>query len=267
VSRVLAQGIGPAWLGLSTMVLVMGGVWLLSRRLRNAGIVDVAWSLNFTILAALFAILGTGDPGRRLAVALAVAVWSLRLGLHLWARVAREHPKEDGRYATLRERWGRSAEWRMFGFFQLQGVLNVLLATPFLLACLDPRPLGRLADQLGLALLALAVVGETAADRQLERFKADPANHGEVCRVGLWSWSRHPNYFFEWLAWCAWAVIAWPAPAGPAALVSPALMLYFLLRVTGIPATEVHALRSRGDAYRRYQREVSPFVPWPRRTP
>jgi steroid 5-alpha reductase family enzyme len=253
-------------MAIGLMVLVMGGVWQLSRRLRNAGIVDVAWSLNFTLLAVVFAVVGEGDRARRWAVAAGAAVWSLRLGLHLWARVAREHPREDGRYAALREKWGASAEGRMFVFFQLQGLLNVVLAVPFLLACQDPRPLGQAADLVAGALLLAAVAGETVADRQLDRFKADPARRGEVCRVGLWSWSRHPNYFFEWLAWCAWAVLAWPAPFGPLALTAPALMLFFLLRVTGIPATESHAARSRGEAYRRYQREVSAFVPLPPRT-
>jgi steroid 5-alpha reductase family enzyme len=253
-------------LALGLMVLVMGGVWLLSRRLRNATVVDVAWSLNFTLLAIVFAVVGTGDAARRVAVAAGAATWSLRLGLHLWSRVAREHPREDGRYASLRERWGASAEPRMFTFFQLQGLLNVILALPFLLACHDPRPLGQAADLVAAALLLTAVAGEMTADRQLESFKADPAHRGQVCRVGLWAWSRHPNYFFEWLAWCAWAVLAWSAPYGPMALVAPALMLFFLLRVTGIPATESHALRSRGEAYRQYQREVSAFVPLPPRT-
>jgi len=109
----------------------------------------------------------------------------------------------------------------------------------------------------------VAVLGEGIADAQLRRFKADPANRGLVCRVGLWGWSRHPNYFFDWLIWCAFVLLALGSPWGWVTVVSPALMLYFLLRVTGIPATEAHALRSRGAAYVQYQREVSAFVPLP----
>jgi steroid 5-alpha reductase family enzyme len=112
----------------------------------------------------------------------------------------------------------------------------------------------------------ISVVGEGTADAQLRRFKADPANRGQVCRVGLWGWSRHPNYFFDWLIWCAFVLLALGSPHGWATLGSPLLMLYFLLRVTGIPATEAHALRSRGAAYQRYQQEVSAFVPLPPRT-
>jgi steroid 5-alpha reductase family enzyme len=111
----------------------------------------------------------------------------------------------------------------------------------------------------------MSLSGEALADRQLESFKRDPQNRGRVCDVGLWRYSRHPNYFFEWLIWLSYALYASTSPAGWAAWIAPALILYFLLRVTGIPATEAQALRSRGDAYRRYQARTSPFVPWFRR--
>ena len=114
---------------------------------------------------------------------------------------------------------------------------------------------------LGVLIWMVAVVGEAVADRLLRDFKADPANKGAVCRVGLWEWSRQPNYFFAWLIWVSFAVFALGSPWGWLGIGCPILMLYFLLRVTGIPATEAHAVRSRGEAYRQYQREVSAFVP------
>jgi steroid 5-alpha reductase family enzyme len=114
-------------------------------------------------------------------------------------------------------------------------------------------------------LWAGAVLGETVADRQLAGFRADPANRGAVCRRGLWRLSRHPNYFFEWVQWWAYVLIGRGAPL---TLIGPAAMLVFLFRVTGIPYTERQALRSRGEAYREYQRATSAFVPWPpRRAP
>ena len=118
-------------------------------------------------------------------------------------------------------------------------------------------------ELLGALIWLVAVVGEAVADRQLREFKANPANTGTVCRVGLWGWSRHPNYFFEWLIWVSFATFALGSPWGWLGIFCPMLMLYFLLRVTGIPATEAHAVRSRGEAYRQYQREVSAFVPRP----
>jgi steroid 5-alpha reductase family enzyme len=245
--------------------LVMAATWAVARRIRNAGIVDAVWSYNFTWITALFAVLGSGDPNRRRLMAVAVAVWSVRLGTHLAIRIASHHPKEDVRYAALREEWGANVDRRMFGFFELQALLNVGLSIPFLLVALDPRPLWSVTDTIAIVLAMAAVVGESAADRQLAAFKADPANRGRVCRVGLWGWSRHPNYFFEWLVWVAWAVFALPAPWGFLGLASPALMLFFLLRVTGIPMTEALSVKSRGDEYRRYQQEVSAFVPLPPR--
>jgi steroid 5-alpha reductase family enzyme len=188
-------------------------------------------------------------------------LWGLRLGLHLWVRVARD-PHEDGRYRELRKAWGGSIRARFLAFFQAQALLDVLLSWPFLLACLDPRPgLSPLA-WLGLGVWAVSVVGEGVADAQLQRFKADPANRGLTCRAGLWRVSRHPNYFFEWLVWIAFALVATSSPWGWTAWACPALMLYFLLRVTGIPYTEAQSLRSRPEDYARYQRETSAFIPW-----
>jgi steroid 5-alpha reductase family enzyme len=113
----------------------------------------------------------------------------------------------------------------------------------------------------------IGMVGEAIADWQLEKFKKDPANKGKTCTAGLWNYSRHPNYFFEWLMWIGCATIALASPWGWLGLLSPALILYFLLGATGIPATEAQALRSRGDEYRAYQRSTNAFVPWfPKKT-
>jgi steroid 5-alpha reductase family enzyme len=130
------------------------------------------------------------------------------------------------------------------------------------LAAVNADPVLRWTEWLAIALWAGALAGESVADRQLERFKADAHSRGRVCRSGLWRYSRHPNYFFEWLVWVAYALAATTAPWGALAWACPAVMLFLLFRVTGIPATEAHALRSRGEAYRDYQRTTSAFVPW-----
>ena len=114
----------------------------------------------------------------------------------------------------------------------------------------------------GAALFVLSVIGESIADAQLRRFRADPANRGKVLQSGLWRSSRHPNYFFEWLVWVAWLVIALASPYGWIAGYCPLLMLWFLYKVTGIPATEEQSLKSKGEAYREYQRTTSAFIPW-----
>ena len=243
----------------------MTAVFTLARRIDNYSIVDVAWSLIFTPLALLYAALGTGWAPRRALVAGLTAAWSLRLGLHLWARIASHHPREDGRYVELRRLWAPRLAARFLAFFQLQGLLNVVLSLPVLLACLHEAPAFAPIELAGAAVLAVAVGGEALADAQLRRFKAAPGSAGRVCDTGLWSWSRHPNYFFEWLAWCGFFLLALPAPWGWTSIFAPALMLYFLLRVTGIPTTEEQSLRTKGAAYRQYQRTTSAFFPLPPR--
>jgi steroid 5-alpha reductase family enzyme len=135
-----------------------------------------------------------------------------------------------------------------------------------LVACQNPAAAIRPLEWLGLAIWIAGLAGESVADRQLARFKADAQNRGRVCEAGLWRYSRHPNYFFEWTIWVAYATFALASPPwGYAALAMPALMLHFLFNVTGVRATEAQALRSKGEAYREYQRRTSAFVPLPRR--
>jgi steroid 5-alpha reductase family enzyme len=147
-------------------------------------------------------------------------------------------------------------------FFELQAVLIVLLAIPFLVICLNDRPGISILEWLGVAIWFVAVVGEGVADWQLKQFRANLENKGKICELGLWNYSRHPNYFFEWLVWVGFFVFALGSPLGCATIYCPALMLFFLLRVTGIPLTEELSVKSKGDAYREYQRTTSAFVPW-----
>ena len=127
----------------------------------------------------------------------------------------------------------------------------------------DPSPALDVWVWIGVGFWLVSLAGESVADRQLAAFKADPGNRGKVCDVGLWRYSRHPNYFFEWLHWFSYPLIAMGAPSQWVAWLGPVIMLLFLYRVSGIPYTEKQSLKSRGDAYREYQRTTSPFIPWP----
>jgi steroid 5-alpha reductase family enzyme len=236
-------------------------VWVIHLLIRNAAVVDVGWAAGLGILAVYYAMAGPGYAARRYAIATMAAIWSLRLaGYLLFARVI-GHP-EEGRYVQLRTGWKTNLPLRFLLFFEFQAFLDLVLSIPFLLACLNAHaPLGIL-EKLGGAIWILGITGEATADAQLDGFKKNPANKGKTCRVGLWNYSRHPNYFFEWTIWLGYAVFALGSPWGWLGLISPALILYFLLGLTGIPATEAQALRSRGDEYRQYQRVTSAFVPW-----
>jgi steroid 5-alpha reductase family enzyme len=239
---------------------VMLACWLIYRRTRVAAIVDVGWVVSAAAIASLYAAIGGRDPRQWLLAAM-IAVWAGRLAIYL-LRDRVVAGREDGRYETLRERWGAAAEAKFFVFFQAQAVAATTLSLPALLVAADPgRPIGAV-EIAAVVLWISALVGESVADRQLERFKATPDARGRTCRVGLWRYSRHPNYFFEWLVWAAYALFALRAPWGLSGASAPLIMLYLMLRVTGIPPTEAQALRSRGDDYRDYQRTTSAFFPW-----
>ena len=245
-----------ASVAVSTLMLVL---WLMHFPLRNASIVDAGWAAGIAMCASIYCWLGLGSELRRIMLAAMICFWGFRLAGHLLFDRIIGQP-EEGRYVALREKWKTNLGFKFFLFYQLQAVTCVLLATPFFLAAGDVRPLG-LSDFAGLAIWIVGLGGESIADHQLKAFKANPANKGVTCAVGLWNYSRHPNYFFEWLTWVGYAMIALPAPNGLLGLSAPALILFFLLRLTGIPATEEHALRSRKD-YRQYQLTTSAFVPW-----
>lgn len=247
-------------IGWAAMIVMMTGLWLWQRRSANAGIVDVGWTAGLGILAVWYAAVGCGSPSYRLLVALMAGIWATRLATYVLVNRVVGKP-EDGRYQTLKARWGDKAQPRLFVFFQAQGLIDVLMSAPFLVVASHAGPL-RWWAYAGLAVWVVAVVGELTADAQLTAFRRDPANKGRVCRRGLWRLSRHPNYFFEWLHWWSYVIVAVGAPYWYASLVSPALISLFLFRVTGIPATERQAVRTKGEEYRDYQRTTSAFVPW-----
>jgi steroid 5-alpha reductase family enzyme len=251
-----------AWVAAAVMMLAL---WIWYRRKRNAGIVDVGWSLSLPLMTALYAALGPGYLWRRWLLAAMFCVWGVRLGLYLLRdRIAGR--AEDRRYADLRARRSPAATLDFFLFFQAQALLAVVLSVPALIAVFNDVPHIAGLEIVALLLWAIAVVGEAVADRQLERFKTRRSSRGRTCRDGLWRYSRHPNYFFEWMVWVAYALFALASPWGPLALTCPVVMLFLLFRVTGIPATEAQALRTKGDDYRHYQATTSVFVPWPPRS-
>lgn len=244
---------------------LFGLTWLLSRRWNNYSFVDVTWALAFAPVAAGYAFLGGGWLPRRLAVATLVGGWSLRLGLHLWRRVAAHHPAEDGRYAVLRARWQDRLPRAFLGFFLAQALLVWLLLLPVFWVTRQVQPQFHPLEIAGALLWLAALAGEGLADAQLRRHQRTQAGRTTVCQSGLWRYSRHPNYFFQSLLWWGLFLMALPSPWGWLTVLAPLAMLHFLLNVTGIPLTEKLSLQKRGEAYRAYQRTTSAFLPWPPR--
>jgi steroid 5-alpha reductase family enzyme len=250
-------------IGWLVMAVAMTALWFVQRRTGNAGTVDIVWSLGTAAMACWFCFGATGDSTRRWLISIIVAVCGLRLGLHLALRIIGQ--EEDGRYQKLRENWGPRTQRNMFIFFQIQAAWTILFALPMLAAAMNDTPGLRWFDGMGVAIWLISIVGESIADRQLEKFRSNPANRGKVCRMGLWNYSRHPNYFFEWLHWWAYPLIGIGSSWWLVTILGPLVMLFFLLNVTGIPMTEARAIASRGQAYRDYQRTTSKFSPWPPR--
>jgi len=235
-------------------------VWAICLRVKNYGLVDAAWSYTIAVLAPLYVVFGTAPLPRRLLFAGIGILWSLRLGTYLLKRILRHHPTEDVRYSGLRKQWPHPFQFLLF--FEAQAVVALGLSIPFLLTAFNTTPTIHPLEWTGLVLAILSLGGESLADRQMKHFKSDPAHAGQVCQAGLWRYSRHPNYFFEVTFWFSIALAAIPSPWGWLAFVSPLMISYFLLKVTGIPLTEEFAVKTKGDAYRAYQRTTSAFFPW-----
>ncbi len=252
----------------AALCLIMASAWYLQKRSGKTGWIDTTWSLGVggvAFVAAGWPLEPDWPLWRQMIVAVLAGSWCLRLGLHIAER--NSAAIDDPRYRNLIMQWGCDASRRMFWFLQSQALVGVILAISIALAAHNPNPQWRIQDLIGLAVLIVAITGEAIADRQLRTFKNDPANQKAVCDVGLWQWSRHPNYFFEWLTWVAYPIIAIDLsgynPYGWAALAAPICMYWVLVHVSGIPPLEDHMLRSRGDAFRAYQKRTRPFFPLP----
>jgi steroid 5-alpha reductase family enzyme len=248
------------WLSALPFMAVLALVaWVVATARRNVGLVDIFWSLFLLLAAAIYA-LKTSDPGARALLALAlVGAWSLRLASYLAAR--NWNAPEDHRYRAIRARNEPGFAWKsLYIVFGLQAVLAWLVAAPLAAAIGAPGPLGAI-DVFGAVLAAFGIAYESAADAQLARFKADPANTGRVMDRGLWRYSRHPNYFGEFCVW--WGLYAMALGAGAWWTVfSPMLISVLLLRVSGVTLLEKD-IGERRPAYRNYIVRTNTFFPGP----
>lgn len=241
----------------AVVVMLLG--WLYEGKTNNAGIVDVLWAGLMSALPVFYAIQSDGSVVMRVVAATIMSVWYLRLFIHLCSRVFSE--SEDGRYRYLRQHWGKQAHRNHFFFFQFQAILAWTFTFP--VWWLSQAQQVNAATIMGaLVLVLVAGIGVYVSDKQLQVFRDNPANKGKVCELGVWYYSRHPNYFFEWLHWFSYPILGLGVAGGLWLWFAPVIMLAFLYFITGIPYTEQQAIRSRGDAYKRYQQTTSVFIPW-----
>ncbi|WP_419840916.1 DUF1295 domain-containing protein [Candidatus Poriferisodalis sp.] len=254
-------------LGLAAAVVavLMLGCWLLSLRWGDASIVDPLWPLLFVAIGWANWIASGSGSGRKLLLIGMVTAWGLRLGVYLAIRKRGE--PEDHRYVAMRRKWRPFAWWSLVIVFGLQGLLATVVSLPLqaVLGADGTAALGWL-DWVGATVWAVGLTFEAVADRQLRRFRADPANRGKVLDSGLWRYSRHPNYFGDSLVW--WGIYLVAASAGAYwTAVGPILMAVLLLRVSGVALLE-RSIGTRRPAYAAYVAHTSAFVPLPpRRNP
>ena len=251
-----------------SLSILMAGAWVVQQRSGNSGWVDTIWTFSVGLVgaaSALWPLTNGALNARQWLVAALVAIWSLRLGVHIAVRTAAI--SDDPRYAAFAQEWGVHAPRRMFVFLQNQALGSIPLVFAIFVAAHFPGEVMRWRDYFAAFVLLAAIIGEAIADSQLKQFRESPGHHGQVCDVGLWRWSRHPNYFFQWLGWLAYPIIAISPDYGWgwASLLAPAFMYWILVHVTGVPPLEAQMLRSRGDRYRDYQSRTSVFFPLPPR--
>ncbi len=249
-----------AWSYIAVMMLVL---WLVQVRTKNAGFVDMGWALGLAISCIVYFIKIDGLPLRKTLILTMILVWAFRL---IWLLVLRliKDPSEDRRYQKIRADWKNHVHLKFFFFFQFQGLLDIVLSIPFLLIMRNASQSLHGLEYAAIIIWLTGFVGEVIADQQLARFKNNPANRGKTCQIGLWYYSRHPNYFFEWLMWVGYCIFALTSSWGWAGIIAPVLMYYFLMHVSGVPLAEAQSLKTKGEDYRRYQATTSMFIPWPK---
>ncbi|MDA8561646.1 DUF1295 domain-containing protein [Gammaproteobacteria bacterium] len=234
--------------------------WLIQLKIKDASLVDLVWSLSiFISIVYLYFNLSLFDV-RHLTIALLGLFWSLRLSLYLWLRIRRD-TEEDRRYQAMRCSMGNYSQVGFFIFYQAQALFVTIFTTPIAIALMTTSNTVSLLDTVGIIIFIVAILGESIADKQLMHFKENNKGKRITCNKGLWYYSRHPNYFFEWLHWFAYPFFSYESQYFWVTCLAPFLMLIFLLKLTGIPHLEREALKNKPD-YKDYIEKTSAFIPW-----
>ena len=247
------------FLALAAVAVFAGIAWLYSVARRNVGIVDSLWSVMILATVAVYVVLAESSGPRATLLLVLLGVWALRLSLHITVRNHGE--PEDRRYQAIRSNnqphfWLKS----LYIVFVLQAVLAWFIAMPAVAAVASPKPLGWL-DAVAVAVWLTGMVFEVVGDWQLMRFQRTRDSRDRVLDTGLWRDTRHTNYFGEALLW--WGVFLAALAAGAWwAIVSPILMTFLLLRVSGVALLEKD-IADRRPAYRDYVERTSAFLPAP----
>lgn len=247
-------------------LLIFTSAWAFCSKIKNFSPVDAFWAACIGLTSLFFLLFESLNP-KQITASILIAAWSARLTYHLTKRIAKHHPEEDTRYEKLRELWQEKSNPYFNPYFLLlflgNATLVLLLTLPFHLIATDPDPTFDTLSIIGTLVTLTGLIGEYLADKQMSDFKSENSDRKAICKKGLWKYSRHPNYFFESVIWFGFFIFALGSPWGWTTIYAPAIITFLLLKVTGIPPSEKSSLKSKGDAYRQYQRTTSPFIPLP----
>lgn len=246
------------------VLLFMSVLFIVAQLLKDNSIVDIGWGIGFILIALLILVQYKVLSARSVIVTLLVILWGLRLAIHILLR--NRGRGEDLRYAKWRRDWGRLFILRSyFQIFILQGLLMMIIAAPVITVNSSLSSSLRISDFAGLMIWTAGFLFEAVGDWQLARFKRNPDNRGAVMDKGLWRYTRHPNYFGEVMIWWGFFLLALGVPKGWITFISPVLITFLLLRISGVTMLE-SALHDRKPGYREYVERTSVFIPWfPRR--
>ncbi|MDJ0864267.1 MAG: DUF1295 domain-containing protein [Gammaproteobacteria bacterium] len=248
--------------GLAAIGGLAGFTWLVSVAKRNVTVVDSMWGVFFALATLTFALTAPSTGPRVLLMLTLVALWAGRLSLYLtWRNWGKP---EDPRYQAIRRNNSpHFAVKSLYIVFGLQGLLAWIIALPLAAAVTGTAPLN-VFDLVGISLWLVGMLFETVADWQLARFKRQPENAGKVMDRGLWRYTRHPNYFGEFCVWWGYYLLAVGA-GGWWSIISPAIMTFLLLKVSGVVMLERDIVKRR-PAYRDYVERTNAFFPGPSRS-
>lgn len=250
-------------IGWVAIFLLINLTFLIGIKLNNFCIIDVLWGLSFGILATIFLCTGDGYFTRKLILAILAITWAIRLGVYLLLRIRKKYPEEDKRYKFLLNKWGDRKYLYMYIFYHIQGLLIVILSPVFAVPTLEESSQFSIVEYIGIFIITTSIICESISDYQLFMHK-NSISTDNVYRKGFWKYSRHPNYFFQWLAWVGFFIFSLNS-SGLFTIYCPLLMLFLLTKVTGINNNEAHNITSKGKEYLIYQKTTSCFIPLPPR--
>lgn len=248
----------PISIAFCACVLIQVVAWYRQKQTNNADTVDMAWTLGIILSTLIYAYLLPSSFHNFVIVLLFPVLWYVRLLYHLIIRYDYLH--EDSRYQNLRAHWSDFTQLKFFSFFMFQACLSVIFSLSAYWVLSGPA-VSIAQIIIATSLGTVAFIGVSTADHQLLQFKRSH-DKSQVCDIGLWQYSRHPNYFFEWIHWFVYPVLLWNSSYFGWSILVVILMLLFLVKFTGIPFSEQQALNKRGQAYLDYMNKTSPFILW-----